>query len=108
MALGLLLIAFIVMIVISVLGTIFLFLTKNQKVKNVLFYILAVWGMLISYLSATSMATNFIAEQAIAWTVGFLSVLAIILKVKKPEWTKIAHVMVGFSAIYGVIDIFFI
>ena len=51
MALAILAIVFIVMTVVSGLGITFLYLLKNQRIKNGLFYFLTVWGMGIAYMN---------------------------------------------------------
>lgn len=107
-ALGTLLVLFIVIVVAGGLGIAFLFLSKNQKVKNVWFYFLSVFGMLIAYVSATSGPRNYIGEQIVAWAVGFLCIIAIILKVKKPKKVMISYLLVTFSVVFGIADIFFI
>lgn len=107
-ALGLLLIIFIAVVVVGGLGITFMFLSKNQIVKNVCFYFLAALGMLLAYTSATSGPRNYIAEQVVAWTVGFVPIAAIILKVKKPQKAMISYVLAAFAVIFGIVDIFFI
>ena len=63
MALGLLMILFIVMSVISVVGLSLLYLMKNPGARQVIFYIMAVWGMIIAVISATSLPTNYTSEE---------------------------------------------
>ena len=107
MALGYLLIFFIVMAVVSGLGLAFLYLLKNEKIKNGLFYFLAIWAMGIAYINATSLPSNYLGEQLIAWAFGFLSVLAIIIKIKKLEKPMIAHLLVTASILCSMTDLFF-
>lgn len=108
MALGYLLIAFIVMAVVSGLGVAFLYLLKNKKIKNVLFYMLATWSMGIACLNATSLPSNYLGEQLIAWAFGFLSVVAILIKIKKPEQTTLIYLLVTASIFCGLADLFFL
>lgn len=107
MALAYLFILFIVMAVVSGLGLAFLYLFKNEKIKNGLFYFLAVWSMGITYMNVTSLPTNYLGEQLIAWAFGFLAVLALIIKIKKPEKTMFAHLLVTASILCGMTDLFF-
>ena len=67
MALGLLLILFMVMSIISVVGLLLLFLLKGEKAQKIVFYFMALLGMFIAWMTATSYATNQIKEQMISW-----------------------------------------
>ena len=48
--LGALVILFVVMSVVSVIGILLMYLTKEEKVKKGIFYFLAVWGMMIAWI----------------------------------------------------------
>lgn len=100
-----LLILFVVLTLAVGLGTAFLFLTKNAKVQKVLFYFVAFLGMLIGGLSATSLPSNYVGQMIIAWVIGFLSIIGIVLWVKKYE--TVAKWMVAASAILGLVQLFF-
>ena len=108
MALGSLLILFVSMSVISILGIGLLYLLKDEKKKRVVFYALAVWGMLISAFSATSQPTNMVYQQLIAWGFGFLSVIGILVhvKAKNDASYKIARILVVLSVVLGVLKLF--
>ncbi|MEG0962726.1 MAG: hypothetical protein RSD28_05560 [Lachnospiraceae bacterium] len=108
MALGYLGILFIIILLVSGAGIAFLFLSKNAKIKNVLFYFLTIWGIWIAYLSSSSRASNYIGEKAVVWLIGALSVLAIIVKVKKSEKQMISYVLVTLSVVLGMLGLFFI
>lgn len=103
----LLLIIFIVLAVVSGLGIAFLYLSKNTKVKTGIFYFLCVWSMIISYINATGLPSNYVVQQLIAWSFGFLAVLAIIVKVKTPSKPSLPNLIVTASLLCGLIDLFF-
>ena len=63
MALGSLFILFVVMALISILGIVLLLVTKNQMVSNICFFGLLIWCVVLAYLDATSLPTNFIGEK---------------------------------------------
>ncbi len=107
MALGYLLTLFIFILVVSVLGISLIFILKNQKIKNVLFYFLAIWSMFIAYLNATSLPTNYMVQQIIAWLFGFISIIAIIIKIKKTEETNIPYILVTISILLEIFMMFF-
>ena len=60
-------ILFIVMSVISVVGISLLYLMKSPVARQVIFYIMAVWGMFIAVVSATGLPTNYTLERLITW-----------------------------------------
>ena len=57
MALGLLLILFMVMSIISVVGLLLLFLLKGERAQKIVFYFMALLGMFIAWMTATGYAT---------------------------------------------------
>ena len=109
MALGVLSLLFKGIGVISVLGVTFLYLTKNQNVKKRLFYFLAAWSMLVAAISATSFPSNYIIKQIVAWGIGFLSVIGIVIYIKSntPKAYQVAQGLVTASVIIGVANLFF-
>lgn len=102
-----LLIMFIVLAVASGLGIAFLYLSKNVKVKTGFFYFVAMLSMLIAFLNATSHPSNFIMQQLIAWAFGFLAIISIIIKIKNPQKTSLANLLVTISILCGLADLFF-
>lgn len=107
MALGYLLILFIVLAVVSGLGISLLYLVKNQKAKTIIFYSLSVLSMGIAFINATGLPSNYLFEQLIAWSFGLLAVVAILIKIKKPEQTTLVYLLVTASVICGLADLFF-
>ena len=108
MALGLLMILFIVMSVISVVGLSLLYLMKNPGARQVIFYIMAVWGMIIAVISATSLPTNYTLERLITWAIGFLSVAASVVHIRSEEdkARMAARLLVTISVAGGIIKLF--
>ena len=80
MALGLLLILFMVMSIISVVGLLLLFLLKGERAQKIVFYFMALLGMFIAWMTATGYATNQIKEQMISWGFGALAVVAVLVR----------------------------
>ena len=108
MALGLLMILFIVMSVISVVGISLLYLMKSPVARQVIFYIMAVWGMFIAVVSATGLPTNYTLERLITWAIGFLSVAGIVLHIRSSEdkARMAARLLVTISVAGGIIKLF--
>lgn len=102
------LVVFIGLSVISIVGIIFLFLLKNEKQKTIVFYLLSVLGMVISYMNATSIPRDFVGEQVIAWGLGFLSVIAVLLKItgKTEKRFNVAKVLTVVSVLGGIAHLF--
>ena len=105
MALGLLLILFMVMSIISVVGLLLLFLLKAQKI---VFYFMALLGMFIAWMTATSYATNQIKEQMISWGFGALAVVAVLVRLcgKSKNAALAAKLLAAASGVLGMVGLF--
>ena len=108
MALGILLIAFIVMCVVSGVGFVLLFLLKNERVKKIIFYVLSVWGMGMAALGAMCLPSNYVPAQLISWGFGFLSVAGLLVHIKAKSRTQIgiAYLLVLASIVLGIMKLF--
>ena len=62
-----------------------LYLVKSPGARQVIFYIMAVWGMVIAVVSATSLPTNYTLERLITWAIGFLSAAGIVIHIRSAE-----------------------
>ena len=96
MALGLLLILFMVMSIISVVGLLLLFLLKGERAQKIVFYFMALLGMFIAWMTATGYATNQIKEQMISWGFGALAVVAVLA----------AKLLAAASVVLGMVALF--
>ena len=105
MALGLLLILFMVMSIISVVGLLLLFLLKGEKAQKIVFYFMALLGMFIAWMTATSYATNQIKEQMISWGFGALAVL-VRLCGKSKNAALAAKLLAAASVVLGMVALF--
>ena len=110
MALGLLLVLFMVMSIISVMGLVFLFLMKGEKGQKAVFYFMAVWGMVIAWMTASSYPTNFIKEQMLSWGFGALAVIALLVQIcgKSEKSFLTAKILAAASVVLGMIALFII
>lgn len=108
MALGILLILFIGMSVISIIGLLAMYLLKDERAKAATFFIMSVWGMAISAFSAVSLPANYTGERLFVWGLGFLSVIALILRIRsRSNSIKLAaYIMVTISIIAGILKLF--
>ena len=108
MALGLLLILFMVMSIISVVGLLLLFLLKGERAQKIVFYFMALLGMFIAWMTATGYATNQIKEQMISWGFGALAVVAVLVRLcgKSKNAALAAKLLVAASVVLGMVALF--
>ncbi|HJD45896.1 MAG TPA: hypothetical protein H9909_03555 [Candidatus Mediterraneibacter norfolkensis] len=108
MALGLLVISFVAISVISIIGLALMYLLKNERAKAGIFYFLSIWGMAIAVLSAMSLPSNWMAQQLIAWGFGILSAAGLIVHLKSSSGSgrMAAYALVTVSVIGGVLKMF--
>ena len=106
--LGLYFLMFVAMSVISILGILLLFLLKSEQGKKAVFYFLVFWGMAIAVLGATSLPSNYIAEQLISWAFGLLSKAALLIRLRAKEKSLIltAHILVSICVAAGMLKLF--
>nr|WP_317359633.1 hypothetical protein [uncultured Tyzzerella sp.] len=105
MALGVLLILFIITVVISSLGVAFLLLSKNYIIKNIMFYILSIFTIIIYITYITSLPTNFILQQIIGWVFVLINIASIVIH-KKTTKKYIPYILTISSLIFGILKLF--
>ena len=93
-----------VITIISVIGLVLLFLKKKKKRQKPVFYFMAVWGMVIAWMTANSYPTNFIKEQLISWAFGALAVIALLVQIcgKSEKSFLTAKVLAAASVVLGM------
>ena len=108
MALGLLLILFMVMSIISVVGLLLLFLLKGERAQKIVFYFMALLGMFIAWMTATGYATNQIKEQMIWWGFGALAVVAALVRLcgQSKKAALAAKLLAAASVVLGMVALF--
>lgn len=108
--LGALLITFFVMSFISIVGIIFMFLTKNEKIKKGIFYFLAIWGLVVAYCNIQTIPSYMTGSFVIAGALGALAIAAILINlcVKRENAFKVAQILAVISVTAGMIDTFMI
>ena len=79
MALGVLVIFYLAICVISIGGFLALYLVKNERVKKVVFYILSVWGIALAALQAVSLPMNWTGQRVATMGLGALCVVSLAL-----------------------------
>lgn len=108
MALGYLTILFITITIISVLSIFILYISKNYKVKDATFYFLAIFSLLLAFMSMTSLPSNFFFQRFISIAFGLLSIMGVIIKIKNSKNTNVAYLLVTASTILNLFTLFFL
>ena len=109
-ALGLLVITFAAMSLVSVIGVALMFLVKNERVKKGIFYFLSIWGMIVAWCGVQMIPPYMTGEILRAWAFGGLSVAALLLQLcfKDDKKFATARALVSVSVIAGLVDAFLI
>lgn len=105
MALGYLAVVITVTVAISVAGLLLMYFVRSETAKKYIFYIMAVWGMLIAVISAPSLPVNWIFMRAAAWAAGFLGLAAIVVSIagRTRKHRLYAFLLVTISVVAGAV-----
>lgn len=96
MALATLGIIFIVMAAITILSIALLFIKEGGFVKsNIVFSIIGVWGIFVSYMAFSSLPTNYFLERVLTLGVGIIPIGAVLLRLAKPNKDKAAKLLMA-------------
>lgn len=106
MALGYLTLLFISMSIISIVGTVLLFVLKGNHASNITIVAMTLNACIIAYLNATAQPSNFIAQQVISWLIGLIAVVGCILYFTKKSSVPLAKGLVVISVAAGIAYLF--
>lgn len=106
MALGLLFLLFVVMMIIALLGTTLLFLTKNKNINDVILVTMTAYSLVIAYLGAMGQPSNFVAQQLLCWGIGLVAVVGTGLRFALKKQLLISKVLVILSILSGLFSTF--
>ena len=107
MALGILYYMFLGLGIISVLLVCLVFLVKDKKLKNIVFYILVLWSVLITFFNVSSLPTNYVVQRIIGCCIGLIAVIAVFIRIKKPDKSTFAYILVSVSTVLGLSNLYF-
>lgn len=109
-SLALLVIAFLVMSVVSIIGVVLIYLVTNKSIRKGLLYFLSIWGMIIAYCSVRSLPFYMTGGILLALGIGLLAVLALLIQLcmKRENKFKIARILATTSVVAGMINCFII
>ena len=107
--LDLLVIVFMVLVVSSLLALSLMFLVRNERVKKICFYIVAVLGVYAASIGIRIGGSLFPVQTTIGIVVGLVSVAAIVVTLmrnRSEKTFKIAQAMAAVALVVGVINAF--
>lgn len=105
MALGVLLILFIVFIITAVIIQILLYKSKNKS-KNTIYIINMLFALIMSYLAFTSLPTNYTEQRVLATVWGVISILALIIKLSKEKFIVVSKIMLTIAILGSLVQLF--
>lgn len=107
-ALDYLVVVFMGMSAVSLLAVCLMFLMKKDRIKKICFYFLALEGMALSVLNALMTPGTFPGELAIGWTLGGVSIAALLLEIcgKGEKKFVVARILVAVAVIAGMLNAF--
>ena len=109
MALGLLMILFVGLSVISILGLLLLYLVQAPQKKKGIFCFLALWGLLIAALSASGLPSNYLGSRLTAWGIGLLGIIgmAIYLRSESKTLSFLSYFLITVCVVGGILYMYF-
>ena len=107
MALGFLMILYVSILLLAIIGIILMLTIKKEKYVNIVFVMNAVFSLILTYLHATSLPTNFYLEITVAYAFGVLTIVALVLKFGLKKYEQLAKYLVLLSIIGGVYGMLF-
>lgn len=105
MALGILMILYIVLIAAALIIQVLLYKNKNES-KNSIFIINMLFAMFLSYLAYTSLPTNFTGQRILTIALAGIAVLAVALKLKSKKHILVSKVMLSVSILASFLQLF--
>lgn len=105
MALGYLMIMFVVLAAVSIVCIILMFAVKGSKTENIIIAIGALLGLLLGILSYTSLPENWTGSKTMAGCFALLALIGALLKgMHRPATAKL---LVSASIVLGMLQLFF-
>ena len=108
--LGALVITFFVMSIISIIGVVLLFLSKNEKLKNGMLYFLGIWGVIIAYCGIISTPIYMDGKILITLVGGVLGIVGVLIQLfsKKENKFQLSRILVSIAVVTGMFNCFLI
>lgn len=106
MALGILFILFVMMGLAGIIGSVLLFIVKNEKANDVILVLMAAYSLITAFVSATALPTNFVSQQIICWVIGFIAVIGAGIRFGTKTQSVLSKVLVVVSVLGGIANLF--
>lgn len=105
MALGVLMVTYIVLLIIAAVLQILLYRRQN-KTNNGIFLVNMLLGIILAYLAFTSFPSNYTGQRSIALVFGIVAVLALILKFTNRKFIFVSKIMLTVTIIGTLVLLF--
>lgn len=104
-ALGILLIFYIILFVIAFICLTLLWVVKKERFDQIMIWICAVFSLLVAYTSASALPSNYMTLREIAW--GFGALAGVSLWFHHKHQVVLAKLLMSLSISLGIIQLFF-
>ena len=108
--LGVMLIVFVAMAVVTVLAIVLLFALKDEKKKKYIVYFMALLAMYIAWANAqSSPMPQYLGQALLGWGIGALGAAGLVLQIcgKTDRQLLTAKILVAVSVVAGIAELFF-
>ncbi len=106
MAIGILFLMFVVMGILSIVGSVLLFILKSEKANNILLVLMTAYSIIIAFIAATAQPSNYVLHQFISWIIAFVAVAGTAYKFITKKQSVISNLMVAASVLGGICYLF--
>lgn len=102
MVFGAMLILYVIIAFSFIITSVFMFIPKKNETVHIIFFWLAVaLSVLVTFISATSLPSNYTNQIIAAWCGLLFSAVGIIVRMIAGKTNAVANVLVMLSTIYG-------
>lgn len=106
MALGFLMIFFVVTLVISIITTSLMFILKNETASSIFFILASAIAVLVTVLHATALPSNYTGHILFAWLMGVPAIVGLVLRFVVKKNYFLAKILVTVSVFMGIFGAF--
>ena len=99
-----LLITYIVLIVIAVVVQILLYKSKSDSLNSI-FIMNVLLGITLSFITYTSLPSNFALERILAATWGIISIFSAVIKLRTKEYSLVSKLMISVAIVGSIVQL---
>lgn len=104
---GILFVWFTIMSIVALAGVILLFVTKDEAWNTVWMLLMTMYSFVISFLSATSMPSNYVGARILAWSISLLAIAGVVLRFVFKKQLFISKLLISCAVVIGVLLLYF-